>query len=393
MQNKFKRLAIISDCIHMQEDDGNIVTENHIFCRQIQALATYFEHTVICCPFIRREQGSVTSTYTLHTIEFIHLPNVGGKKLKHKLRIIKTIPAWIKAFKKVYVKTDIVYLRMPNNLSIPGFFYFYVKRSKKFATYTGNWENYKQEPFSYRFQKWILKNFFNGPVWIYTGNENAKNLLKGFSPSYSEQEWCEEENQVKKRIERYRSAPITKPVFITVVSLVPHKNPTYILEVCKRLRDKKFNFHWYITGDGYLRDELKKFVSENDLPEYVTLTGKKTYQELRELYRKSDFLVQAVLVEPFGKTPIEALFHGVIPVLNVVAMSDEMTGKGSRGYSFTADDPDNLVQLIYKIMDEQPRFAGMIDDGRNYVKEQTLENWAFNYYNTINSFFEKNIAI
>jgi glycosyltransferase involved in cell wall biosynthesis len=230
-------------------------------------------------------------------------------------------------------------------------------------------------------------------VWIYTDKNTDKNFLKGFSPSYSAPEWCEEAEQVNKRIEKYRSCPVVKPVFITVVSLVPHKNPQYILEVCRRLHDKKFNFHWYIVGHGYLLNELKKFVSDNDLSVCVTLAGKKTYRQLRELYREADFLVQAVLVEPFGKTPVEALFHGVIPILNVVAMSEEMTGRGSRGYSFTADDPASLEQLIYKILKDQHRFAAMIEDGRSYVKEQTLEKWASGYYNTINSFFEKSIKI
>ena len=393
MQNNFKRLAIISDCVHALDDRQNTVTENHIFCRQIQALAAYFEHTILCCPFVNLKPDSVTSVYTSHTIEFIQLPKVGGNSLNHKLEIVKTIPAWINAFRKAHAGSDIIYLRMPNNLSIPGFFYFYHKRSKKFATYTGNWENYRREPFSFRFQKWILKNFFNGPAWIYTDKKTGKNFLKGFSPSYSEQEWHEEAAQVNRRIERYRSTVITKPVFITVGSLVPHKNQRYIVEVCRRLHDKKFNFHWYIVGDGYLMNELKKFIADNNLAGCVTLTGKKTYPQLRELYRQSDFLVQAVLVEPFGKTPVEALFHGVIPVLNVVAMSDEMTGGGSRGYSFTAEDTGNLEQLIYKILNEQQKFAAMIEDGRQYVKAQTLEKWALDYYNTINSFFEKSINI
>src|SRR6185503_5286133 len=142
MENKFKRLAIISDCIHMRNENGDVLTENHIFCRQIQALASYFESTIICCPFDKLGPQSVTSTYTLNSIEFVELPNVGGKTLRHKLDIIKTIPAWLKAFKHAHPKADVVYLRMPNNLSIPGFFYFYLRRAKKFATYTGNWDNY-----------------------------------------------------------------------------------------------------------------------------------------------------------------------------------------------------------------------------------------------------------
>jgi hypothetical protein len=127
---EFKRLAIISDCIHMKNGNGNVVTENHIFCRQIEALAAYFEHTVICCPFVNPEPDSVTSAYTLDTIEFIQLPNVGGNSLKHKLKIIGAIPAWIKAFSRAHAKADIIYLRMPNNVSIPVSFIFIISVQK-----------------------------------------------------------------------------------------------------------------------------------------------------------------------------------------------------------------------------------------------------------------------
>lgn len=389
VQNKFKKLAIISDCTHMLDEQGNIVTETHIFCRQIEALAEHFEHTVICCPFDNFKNTSVATAYSNKRIEFIPLPKVGGNSLKDKWQIIKTIPRWLKAFKKASKQTDIVYLRMPNNLSIPGFFYFYLSRTKTFSTYTGNWENYKSEPFSFRFQKWILKNLFRGPVWIYTEEQAERNnLLKGFSPSYTEEEWKQEHEQIENRKQRYSATKITTPIFITVGSFVPHKNQQYILEVCKRLREKNFCFRWYFVGDGPLRSSFQQFINENQLQDFVCIAGKKTYNELRELYRRSDFLVQAALVEPFGKTPVEALFHGVIPVLNEVAMSNEMTGNGSRGYTFVADDPVNLEQLIYKMMDEQNKLPGMIENGRKYVKEQTLEIWASGYASTLNSFFK-----
>jgi len=386
--NKFKRLAIISDCVHTHDEQGNVATENHIFCRQMQALASFFEHTIICCPFVKKSFENVVTAYERNTIEFVQLPNVGGNLLKHKLEVIKTIPAWIKAFKKVSKQTDLIYLRMPNNLNIPGFLYFYFKRAKTFATYTGTWNNYKGEPVTYRFQKWILKNLFKGPVWVYTTDTILqKNFFKNYSPSYSLNEWNEETEQVCSRIETFRLHKIKKPVFITVGSLVGYKNQQYVLEVCRKLREKNFCFHWFIVGEGSLKNQYIKFVKDHHLEDCVTITGQKSYRELRQLYRASHFLVQPTLVEGFGKAPIEAMFHGVIPVLNKVAMAEEMTGNGKRGYIFSADNPERLEELIYKIMNEQNRFADMIECGRKYAQDQTLENWAKYYVETINDLF------
>jgi len=117
------------------------------------------------------------------------------------------------------------------------------------------------------------------------------------------------------------------------------------------------------------------------------LPEKKTYQELRALYRVSDFLVQATLAEGFGKAPIEAMFHGVIPLISKTAMANEMTGDGSRGFTFDVTVKESLFITIEKALCSHELFASMINDGRQYVKTQTLESWACGYVEKINTFF------
>ena len=370
----------------MFDKDGTPSTENHIFCRQIQELASRFERTVIVCPFVPLKESFVISRYTLPTIRFVPLANVGGSSIKAKLGIVKIIPAWLKAFKKAHEQSDIVYLRMPNNLSIPAFFYFKAKKKKWFATYTGTWANYKGEPPTYRFQKWLLKNFFHAPVSIYVNEKPAVNHLhKGISPSYNEAEWMEETVQVKERTERYTNAGMSKPVFITVGALVPNKNQQYILDTSRRLAEEDFSFEWYIVGDGYLKSRYEAFIQQHNLGNYVFLAGKKTYEQLRTLYRKADFLVQPTLVEGFGKVPIEAMFHGVIPVLSKTALSGAMTGNGKHGFIFDVQDKDALYLLIKNLLSQQETFAGIINNGRNFVKEHTLEHWADTFIKQINA--------
>lgn len=388
MVNKFKRLAIITDCVHMHGIDGTVVTENHVFCRQMQELAKYFVETIVCCPFAVTAESRSVSAYSLGSMHFIPLPNVGGQGIREKIKVIITIPRWISAFHKAGAAADIVYIRMPNNLSIPGFFYFFFSGIKKFATYTGTWKKYEHEPVTYRFQKWVLKHLFKGPVWVYANNEQlSRHFFSNYSPSYSLAEWNEESGQVYDRIRRYqRNFPI-KPVFITVGSLVPYKNQQYILEVCCQLKKRGFSFYWYIVGDGPLMESYQRFVRSNELSEYVCITGQKSQAELRALYRKSDFLVQPSKVEGYGKAPIEALFHGVIPVLSKVPMAEEMTGHGRRGYLFSTTDLNDLECLIYKIVTEKEALASLIENGRKYAKEHTIEGWARFYIDTLNNFY------
>jgi hypothetical protein len=68
MQSKFKRLAIISDCVHMRNNSGDVLTENHIFSGRSRHWLPVLIQQLICCPFITPTQTSVTSAYTLNSI-------------------------------------------------------------------------------------------------------------------------------------------------------------------------------------------------------------------------------------------------------------------------------------------------------------------------------------
>jgi len=115
------RLGIISDCIHVNTAEGNAASEVHIFVRQMEALAKHFDEVYICCPFKRYDGTTPVTPYTNSAIHFVPLPEVGGNNLAAKFKLLSTIPTWWKAFKTVDKLTDIVYLRFPNNLNIPGF--------------------------------------------------------------------------------------------------------------------------------------------------------------------------------------------------------------------------------------------------------------------------------
>ncbi len=384
------RLGIVSDCIHYKTADGRVGTENHILLRQLEALASHFSSVTICCPFDKTDRSKVISFYGNRSITFEPVPLAGGDTLKDKLRIISILPKWLKGFKTVSVKSDIVYQRFPNNLNIPGFLYFYLNHKKVFGTYTGTWKNYGGEPATYRLQKWVLKNYFKGPVWIYTDkDENNARFHAGFSPSYSEAEWREEVTQVAERIQRIKKVGMDHFRLITVGTLIDYKNQLTILKACLILKQQNFSFHLTVVGDGPMRTTLEQFVNDHQLASEINLVGKTNWSELRGLYREHDFVVQAPLFEGFGKVPVEGFFHGCIPVINNISMAKQMTGEEERGFLFDAADPVNLATTLSAIKNKIHLLPGMIQNGRSYAQSQTLEAWANNYYQTVTRYFEK----
>jgi glycosyltransferase involved in cell wall biosynthesis len=384
------KLGIISDCTHYKGADGRMGTENHILLRQLKALSSYFDETIICCPFGKTDDKKVLTFYDQDNVKFIELPLVGGDTLMDKIKIIKALPSWFKSFNKVNSLSDVVYQRFPANLSIPAFFYLYFKQKKVFATYTGTWLNYTGEPSTYRLQKSLLKKYFRGPVWVYTDKEKFSNrIFSGISPSYSIDEWNEETEQVRLRIEKIRNEGISKFRLITVGTLISYKNQLTILKACVILKSRNFPFSLKIVGDGPMFNELKNFIINNNLQDSVELSGKKNYLQLRDLYRQSDFVVQAPLSEGFGKVPIEGFFHGVIPVINDISLARQMTGNDERGFLFNGRDAENLAETLIGIKEVVNNLPPIITKGRDYAKSQTLETWAEEYYKTVMDYFEK----
>lgn len=386
MENK--KLAIISDCVHFRMPNGSIATENHIFLKQMEALAAQFSGTIICCPFANFSGTQICTEY-VRDIEFYPSPNVGGDSVSDKIAIAKATPVWWKIFKKLYSRADYFYLRFPNNLNIPGFFYFNLKNKPLFATYTGTWENYAGEPATYRLQKWLLQKYFKGPVWIYAEvEEKQKNFFEGFSPSYDLKIWEDESENVHQKISKLKSGKQESPVFISVGALVAYKNQQFILDACLLLKKANLKFTLFIIGDGPLKNVYENFIQENQLSDCIFLTGKKNYEEMRMYYRKADFLLQAPLAEGFGKTPIEGFFHGVIPFLSNTFYGKKMTGIEKRGFVFSTETPAKLSDLIKEKLEDNQLLANIIEAGRSYSKDFTLENWVNDFMKTLQHFYE-----
>lgn len=366
-----------------------MVTQNPIFCKQMQALAELFETVVLYCPFDKYRKGMVATKYSSEKIGFYPLPKVGGNSLADKLKILSAFPAWYKAYSKANKEADIVYQRFPNNLNIPGAVYFRLKKKPVFATYTGTWDDYANEPASFRFQKWFLKKYFRGPVAIYCKEEvSGGKFFKSFSPSYTDAEWHAETDFVAEKATRLKKRNPFIPVFVTAGALVKSKNQQFILDAFLQLYEEGYDFRLYIAGDGPLKEDYRSFIEAHSLAGKIFLTGVLNEGQMKDIYRRADFVVQASLTEGFGKVPVEGFFYGTVPILNDVSMAGEITGSNERGFLYRADHVEHLVSVIKTVCLNPGLCSAMMAAGRNYACRQTIELWQNEYTCQIKNYFE-----
>ncbi|MEO7211022.1 MAG: glycosyltransferase, partial [Chitinophagaceae bacterium] len=151
---------------------------------------------------------------------------------------------------------------------------------------------------------------------------------------------------------------------------------------------RNIDFIFYLVGDGPFKKQYEMFIKEHALTNKIHLTGKLKTTELRNLYRQSDFLIQASLLEGYGKVPVEGYFHGVVPFLNSTPMAKEILGDGKCGYEFEAKDPIKFAEFLLEKIQEHKLLAEKIIAGRNYCKVLTLEKWSSEMLEIVEKYYE-----
>ncbi|MBC7451407.1 MAG: glycosyltransferase family 4 protein, partial [Cytophagales bacterium] len=97
------------------------------------------------------------------------------------------------------------------------------------------------------------------------------------------------------------------------------------IEAIARL-PKELNFHFYIVGDGPLKEVSEKTIQEYQLQHKTTFTGKLPYNLLKPVYEKSHLLLFPSLIDSCPMQVFESMAYSLpIVTLNHQGMKDQVT--------------------------------------------------------------------
>ena len=120
---------------------------------------------------------------------FISVPKMGGSSFFDKIKVMIKVPLiFLKLTKTIYsIRNEdlTIHIRMPGNIGLISLFVMpFFPSIKKFAKYTGEWNETTKLSFTYRLQIFLLSNlsFFNGFVLAYTNVEKV-NIISSFASS------------------------------------------------------------------------------------------------------------------------------------------------------------------------------------------------------------------
>jgi glycosyltransferase involved in cell wall biosynthesis len=98
---------------------------------------------------------------------------------------------------------------------------------------------------------------------------------------------------------------------LTVGRLSATKRLPLLIETVEFLCAHGCQTHLTIVGGGALESDLRRLLSEKNIRDEVTLTGRRDREELPEIYRRHDLFVSASMQEGMSNAMLEAMASGL----------------------------------------------------------------------------------
>ena len=286
-------------------------------------------------------------------IHFLHPINdkINDTPLKRKIvnGLTYVFPAIIR---KKYINKNYDYEISFNNL-IPTFLLSNNKKSKKICFIHGSVNNLAEKKNVFlRFLQKIHFKKANKIVAISNGTKKSlevvfpeiSNKIEIINNGYNFDMMDEKSN---KDVLKLNNKSESSFELLYCNRLDENKNPGFLIEVCKILKEKGYNFHLNILGDGELKNKLNIEIKKYNLLENVSIIG---YVSNPYPYiRNTDIICLTSKSEGFSTFLIEGLHFGKPFVSTSGAVPDEIKDKNC---GFISDDEssyaDNVIELIEK---------------------------------------------
>ena len=142
-----------------------------------------------------------------------------------------------------------------------------------------------------------------------------------------------------------------------------------LLNQKKRVKNK---FELTIVGDGYMKNELSKFISLNRL-DNVKIIAFKNEKDLAKIYKKTDIFIMPSYYEPWGLTVNEALAsQNAVICSNKVGSSFDLVKNEFNGYKFKEKNYKDLASKIYILISNRKKLQKFKNNGLKIISK-----WSF----------------
>ena len=234
--------------------------------------------------------------------------------------------------------------------------------------------------FANRLSHFLIRNFANDTDAVFAPTESTKEYLRNVGvsryikvmPTGIDFDYY---NCSQQKIDELRQELIgdSEHLLISVSRLSKEKNLYFLLDGIKRLKENSdLNFKLIIIGSGSEEKNIKSFIKNNDLEDYIELIGAVDFREMGEYYLASDLFVFASTTETQGMVLLEAM-AGYNPVVAVKSSGiDDVIENGSNGYK-TEEDIEKWSLKIKELLTDREKYKKSSQKARKMAESYSIE--------------------
>jgi len=139
-----------------------------------------------------------------------------------------------------------------------------------------------------------------------------------------------------------------KKLVVSAGRLSPEKGHRFLIEAISMLREKAYDTHFVICGEGACEQELKLQVQELNIAAFCSFVGFR--RDLDEIFRVMDFMVLPSLTEGLPNVVLEAFANKKSVVATAVGGVPEIVEDGVNGILVPPSRPDLLAKGIQSFL-------------------------------------------
>jgi glycosyltransferase involved in cell wall biosynthesis len=138
------------------------------------------------------------------------------------------------------------------------------------------------------------------------------------------------------------------------------KGPDYFVEAAARVLEHRENVRFVMAGSGDMAPRLIERVAELGMGRKFHFTGFLSGQELEQIFLESDIYVMPSVSEPFGISPLEAMYFDVpVIISNQSGVAEVLT----HALKFDFWDVNDLAGKILAMLDHSPLRQELMEQG------------------------------
>ncbi len=178
------------------------------------------------------------------------------------------------------------------------------------------------------------------------------------------------------RFKREKIPSHDKLNLIYVGRLETQKNPELLIEVCKVLKEKAFNYHLYICGDGSKYAKVKKMIEDYSLVDEISMLG--SIKNIEAYYRLCDGQIVTSFTEGYALSIIEANCFSIYTISTHCGDAIyEVIEEGVNGKVVDSFDPLEIADCIIDSFsgDYEKLKISAYNHAENYEINKIIKKW------------------